>query len=200
VLRGDTCAVEVIDRWGNMVAATPSGGWLQSSPLIPELGFCLGSRAQMFDLDLGHPNTLAPLKRPRSTLSPTMACREGGSSSLAFGTPGGDQQDQWSLQLFLKLVHHGQGLQEAIDSPAFHSDHAPASFAPRRADPGHLALESRFPEATRAELEARGHRLALGDPWSEGRLCACARDLTPEGPLLRAAANPRQMQNYAVGR
>lgn len=200
VLRGDTCAVEVIDRWGNMVAATPSGGWLQSSPHLPELGFCLGSRAQMFDLEPGRPNALAPLKRPRSTLSPTMAFRHDGLSALAFGTPGGDQQDQWSLQLFLKLVHHGLGLQEAIDSPAWHSDHAPASFAPRRSNPGHLALESRIPGATVAALKARGHRVVEVGPWSEGRLCACARDLTPEGPLLRGAANPRQMQNYAVGR
>ncbi|WP_411877112.1 gamma-glutamyltransferase family protein [Vulcanococcus limneticus] len=199
VVRGDTCHIDVVDRWGNMVAATPSGGWLQSSPMIPGLGFCLGSRAQMFWLEERLPNALAPGKRPRSTLSPSMAFREG-RTALAFGTPGGDQQDQWSLQLFLKLAHHDLGLQQAIDSPAWHSEHAPSSFYPRPARPGHLAVESRLPAATITALEARGHRLERKGPWSEGRLCACARDLSPEGAVLRAAANARLMQNYAVGR
>jgi len=196
---GDTCHVAVVDRWGNMVAATPSGGWLQSSPMIPELGFCLGTRAQMFRLEEGLPSALAPGRRPLTTLSPTLAWR-GEEEALAFGTPGGDQQDQWSLQFFLKLVHHGMGLQQAIDSPAWHSEHAPSSFHPRQARPGHLALESRLPEPTQAELQRRGHRVEIRPPWSEGRLCACALNRTGGTLLLRAAANPRLMQNYAVGR
>jgi gamma-glutamyltranspeptidase/glutathione hydrolase len=196
---GDTCHVDVVDRWGNMVSATPSGGWLQSSPVIPELGFCLGTRMQMFWLEDGLPASLAPGKRPRSTLSPSMAFK-GGEPYLAFGTPGGDQQDQWSLLLFLHHVHHGMNLQEAIDCPAFHTDHMPSSFYPRLAQPGVVALESRFPDATRAELARRGHRLRLADPWSEGRLCGCACEETPEGRILKAAANPRGMQGYAIGR
>ncbi len=199
LVAGDTCHLDVIDRWGNMVSATPSGGWLQSSPVIPELGFCLGTRMQMFWLEKGLPASLAPGKRPRSTLSPSMAFKDG-KPYLAFGTPGGDQQDQWSLLMFLHHVHHGMNLQEAIDCPAFHTEHMPSSFYPRAAQPGLLALEGRFPEAARADLARRGHRLRVGDPWSEGRLSGCAREETAEGRLLKASANPRGMQGYAIGR
>jgi gamma-glutamyltranspeptidase / glutathione hydrolase len=199
VVAGDTCHVDVIDHWGNMVSATPSGGWLQSSPVIPELGFCLGTRMQMFWLDEGLPASLAPGKRPRSTLSPSMAFK-GGKPYMAFGTPGGDQQDQWSTLLFLRHVHHGMNLQEAIDCPAFHTEHQPSSFYPRAAQPGLLAIEGRFPEATRVALAERGHRLVIGGQWSEGRLSGCAREQTPEGMIIKAAANPRGMQGYAIGR
>jgi len=192
---GDTCHVDVIDRHGNMVAATPSGGWLQSSPVIPELGFGLSTRGQMFWLDARHPACLAPGKRPRTTLSPNLALRDG-TPYLAFGTPGGDQQDQWALHVFLRHVHFGMNLQAAIDAPAFHTEHAPSSFYPRAARAGHLALEGRFPRATVEELRRRGHDLDLRDDWSLGRVCAAARD----GALLKAAANPRLMQNYAIGR
>ena len=199
VVAGDTCHIDVADRRGNMVSATPSGGWLQSSPVIPELGVCLGSRMQMFWLEEGLPASLEPGKRPRSTLSPSMAFKDG-EPYLAFGTPGGDQQDQWSLLMFLHHVHHGMNLQEAIDCPAFHNEHMPSSFYPRASQPGLVALEARFSEATRAALARRGHRLRIGDAWSEGRLSGCAREATPEGTVLKAAANPRGMQGYAVGR
>jgi gamma-glutamyltranspeptidase/glutathione hydrolase len=199
VVAGDTCHVDVVDSWGNMVSATPSGGWLQSSPVIPELGVCLGSRMQMFWLEEGLPASLAPGKRPRSTLSPSLAFKDG-EPYLAFGTPGGDQQDQWSLLMFLHHVHHGMNLQEAIDCPAFHTEHMPSSFYPRAANPGLVALEARFPEPTRTALARRGHRLRVGEAWSEGRLSGCARETTPEGTILKAAANPRGMQGYAVGR
>lgn len=194
-VRGDTVHLDVIDRHGNMVAATPSGGWLQSSPIIPELGFCLGTRAQMFVLDEGHPAALAPGKRPRSTLSPTLALRDG-EPYLAWGTPGGDQQDQWIPQLFLRHVHAGLNLQEAIDAPAWHSEHFPSSFWPRTSRPGVLVVEGRMPGATIDELRRRGHLVEVGPEWSEGRLVATARD----GRRLRAAANPRGMQAYAAGR
>jgi gamma-glutamyltranspeptidase/glutathione hydrolase len=199
LVAGDTCHVDVIDRWGNMVSATPSGGWLQSSPVIPELGCCLGTRMQMFWLEEGLPASLAPGKRPRSTLSPSMAFKDG-RPYLAFGTPGGDQQDQWSLLMFLHHVHHGMNLQEAIDCPAFHTEHMPSSFYPRAAQPGVVALENRVPEATCDALAQRGHRVRVGDPWSEGRLSGCAREETPEGRILKAGANPRGMQGYAIGR
>ena len=196
---GDTCHIDVIDRWGNMVSATPSGGWLQSSPVIPELGFCLGTRLQISWLDESSPSSLQPKKRPRSTLSPTLAFKDG-APYMAFGTPGGDGQDQWSLQLFLHHVHHGMNLQEAIDCPEFNTDHAPSSFYPRAASLGHLNLEGRFPPATAQELARRGHRVQMGDTWSGGRLAACAREETPEGRILKAGANPRGMQSYAAGR
>jgi gamma-glutamyltranspeptidase/glutathione hydrolase len=199
VAAGDTCHVDVVDRWGNMVSATPSGGWLQSSPVIPELGFCLGTRLQMCWLEEGLPASLAPGKRPRSTLSPSLAWRDG-EPSLAFGTPGGDQQDQWSLLLLLHHIHHGMNLQQAIDCPAFHTGHLPSSFYPRAMQAGLVALEDRFPEATCRALAERGHRLVRGAAWSEGRLSACAREASPDGMILKAAANPRGMQGYAVGR
>lgn len=193
--RGDTVHFDIIDRDGNMVAATPSGGWLQSSPVIPSLGFGLGTRAQMFWLDEGLPASLAPGRRPRTTLSPTLALRDG-KPYLAWGTPGGDQQDQWIPQFFLRHVHAGMNLQESIDAPAWHSEHFPSSFWPRRSRPNVLVVESRLPDATIAELRRRGHLVEVGDDWSEGRLVAAALD----GPLRRAAANPRGMQAYAAGR
>ncbi len=194
--RGDTVHIDVIDRWGNMVSATPSGGWLQSSPMIPSLGFCLNSRAQMFWLEEGLPTTLAPGKRPRTTLTPSLAFHEG-RPTLAFGTPGGDQQDQWQLSLFLRLVHHGMNLQEAIDQPLFHTTHFPASFHPRQRQPGHLMIEGNFSEATLAGLKARGHSMEVSGKWAIGRLTAAKRE---KDGLLKAGATPRLMQAYAVGR
>jgi gamma-glutamyltranspeptidase/glutathione hydrolase len=196
---GDTCHLDIIDRWGNMVSATPSGGWLQSSPVIPALGFCLGTRQQISWLDEAAASSLAPGKRPRSTLSPTLALKDG-EPAMAFGTPGGDGQDQWSTQLLLHHLHHRMNLQEAIDCPEFNNDHAPSSFYPRGANPGGLTLEGRFPSETARALTECGHRVRMGETWSGGRLTACAREQTPEGTILKAGANPRGMQTYAVGR
>jgi gamma-glutamyltranspeptidase/glutathione hydrolase len=191
----DTCHVDAADRFGNLVAATPSGGWLQSSPVIPGLGFCLGTRAQMFTLTPGLANTLAPGKRPRTTLSPALVLR-GGEPYLAFGTPGGDQQDQWSLSFFLNHVHFGMNLQEAIDAPAFHTSHFPSSFHPRESSPLSVSVEERVGQDVTARLGERGHRVTVRPPWSLGRVSAVARS----GGFLYAAANARGMQGYAVGR
>jgi gamma-glutamyltranspeptidase/glutathione hydrolase len=193
---GDTCHIDVIDRAGNMVSATPSGGWLQSSPVIPELGFPIGTRAQMFWTHKGHPNSIAPRKRPRTTLTPSLALRDG-RAWMSFGTPGGDQQDQWQAILFLRMVHHNMAIQQAIDAPSFHSEHWPSSFWPRVARPGRLVLEGRYDAAVLADLRDRGHLAELGEPWSEGRLSAARRE--PDGQMF-AGANPRGMQGYAVGR
>jgi gamma-glutamyltranspeptidase/glutathione hydrolase len=186
---------DIIDRDGNMVSSTPSGGWLHSSPVIPDIGFCLGTRAQQFWLDEEHPNALMPGKRPRSTLTPTLALRDG-EPYLAWGSPGGDQQDQWITQFFLRHVHANMNLQEAIDAPAWHSEHFPASFWPRQARPGVMVVEQRVPDATVKDLRARGHEVEVGPAWSEGRLTAASR----VGTRRRAAANPRGMQGYAAGR
>ncbi len=196
---GDTCHIAVMDRWGNVVSAMPSGGWLQSSPTIPELGFCLGTRAQMFWLEEGLASSLAPGRRPRTTLSPSLVTRDG-KPAMAFGTPGGDQQDMWSISFFLHLVHHGMNLQEAIDAPNFHNDHTPSSFYPRQAKPGSLSAEDRFPAATLAALSKRGHEVAPAKPWSNGRLIAVACDRSQDPVVLRAGANPRALQGYAIGR
>ena len=193
--RGDTCHLDVADRWGNVVTATPSGGWLQSSPVIPDLGFCLGTRAQMFTLTPGLPATLAPGKRPRTTLTPTLALRDG-EPYLAFGTPGGDQQDQWTLGFFLSHVHFGMNLQQAIDFPAFHSRHMPSSFYPREAFPKMLDVEERVGERVIRALRDRGHEVVVQPPGSLGRISAVAR----RGGMLYAAANARGMQGYATGR
>ena len=192
---GDTCHVDAVDAEGNLVSATPSGGWLQSSPIVPELGFPLGTRAQMFWLVDGHPNAAAPRKRPRTTLSPTLALRDG-EPYIAFGTPGGDAQDQWSLVFFLRHVHGRQGLQESIDAPMWHSSHFPSSFYPREAYARRVHIEDRFDPTVIEELRRRGHEVILEDPWSLGRLSAVA---TFDG-FLHAAANPRGEQGYAVGR
>ncbi len=194
-VNGDTVHFDIIDRDGNMVSSTPSGGWLQSSPVIPELGFGLGTRMQMFWLDEKHPAALVPGKRPRTTLSPTLALRDG-TPYVAWGSPGGDQQDQWNTQFFLRHVHAGMNLQEAIDAPAWHSEHFPISFWPRTARPGVLVVESRVGEETIKELRKRGHEVEVGPAWSEGRLTAASQ----MGPRRRAAANPRGMQGYAAGR
>jgi len=192
---GDTCHLDVADRFGNMVSATPSGGWLQSSPVIPGLGFCLGTRAQMFTLTPGLPATLAPGKRPRTTLTPSLALRDR-EPYLAFGTPGGDQQDQWSLLFFLNHLHFGMNLQQAIDFPSFHSAHMPSSFYPRQAQPRVLDVESRVSPAVIEDLRRRGHLVNVRPAWSLGRVSAVAR----RNGVLYAAANPRGMQGYAVGR
>ncbi len=192
---GDTCHLDVADSRGNMVSATPSGGWLQSSPVIPGLGFCLGTRAQMFTLTPGLASTLAPGRRPRTTLSPGLALRDG-QPYLAFGTPGGDQQDQWALAFFLNHVHFGMNLQEAIDAPAFHTDHFPSSFYPRASLPRSLAAEARAAGPVLAELRRRGHAVTVQPPWSLGRVSAVSR----RDGMLRAGANARGMQGYAAGR
>jgi gamma-glutamyltranspeptidase/glutathione hydrolase len=198
-LEGDTCHVDVIDRWGNMVSATPSGGWLSSSPVVPELGFSIGTRLQMAWLDPSLPGALAPGKRPSTTLSPSLVLR-GGEPYLALGTPGGDQQDQWQLQLLLRHVHHGMNLQQAIDAPAWHINHFVSSFWPRKLERNLITLEGRFDPIVAEDLRRRGHRVAVGEPWSEGRLSASSRELRDGRLYLRAAANPRGMQGYAAGR
>ena len=151
----------------------------------------------MMTLEPGLPTTLRPGRRPRTTLSPTMVS-VGGDAVLACGTPGGDQQDQWQVPFLLRHLRERRNLQEAIDAPTFHTTHVPSSFAPHDAHPGQLVIEDRFDEAVLAELRSRGHEVVLSGPWSLGRLSAVSRDL--DTGVLRAGANPRGMQGYAVGR
>ncbi|MGV9878848.1 gamma-glutamyltransferase family protein [Streptomyces sp. NPDC003006] len=200
--RGDTCHLDVVDRWGNMLSATPSGGWLQSNPVVPELGFPLGTRLQMAWLEDGLPNSLTPGRRPRTTLTPSMALKDG-VPVMAFGTPGGDQQDQWQVHFFLGValrasVRGGLDLQGAIDAPNWHTDSFPGSFHPRGMRAGSVTVESRMAPELVAGLRRRGHDVLVGGAWSEGRLCAVARD--PGSGVLSGAANARGMQGYAVGR
>ena len=195
--RGDTCHIDVVDRWGNMVSATPSGGWLQSSPAIPELGFCLGTRLQMTWLEPGTPSTLTPGKRPRTTLTPTLVLRDG-AAVVALGSPGGDQQDQWQLLYLLRTIVGGYSPQQAIDAPAFHTTSMPGSFWPRTWEPGGTVVEDRLGSDVITGLERRGHRITRAGNWTLGRLSAVVRD--PATGVLQAAANPRGAQGYAAGR
>ena len=194
--RGDTCHIDVVDRWGNMVAATPSGGWLQSSPTIPELGFCLGTRLQMAWLDPDAPSALRPGGRPRTTLTPTMLLRDG-RPVAALGSPGGDQQDQWQLLYLLRTIVGGYTAQEAVDAPMFHTTSVAGSFWPRTWEPGGAVAEDRLGGDVLAGLRRRGHRVSLAGEWALGRMCAVGRE--SDGTLY-AAANPRGMQGYAAGR
>jgi len=148
----------------------------------------------MFWLEEGLPNTLAPGKRPRTTLSPSFASRDG--VQLSFGTPGGDQQDQWQLIFFLNHVVHGMNLQAAIDSPTWHTTAFASSFYPRQTGT-QLVIEARA-GAVIDELRKMGHDVEVADGWSLGRMSAISRDI--ETGVLRAAANARGQQGYAVGR
>ena len=192
---GDTAYIAVADRSGNVVSATPSGGWLQSSPVIPALGVPLGTRAQMCWPDEASPMALRPGKRPRTTLSPTIAV--GPQRTVAVGSPGGDQQEQWQATFLVRNIVHEMGLQAAMDAPSFHTNHHVSSFYPRHAVVKHLAVEGRFPAETVHALRERGHAVDVVGDWVEGRLCAVAvsRDGT-----LRAAATPRGGEGHAVGR
>jgi gamma-glutamyltranspeptidase/glutathione hydrolase len=197
VTRGDTCHIDVVDRWGNMISATPSGGWLQSSPHIPELGFCLGTRLQMNWLDPASPSALRPGRRPRTTLSPTILL-EGGVPTSALGTPGGDQQDQWQLVYLLRTLVGGYTPQQAIDAPTLHTTSRPDSFWPRTWTPAGAVVENRLGPTVVQGLTRWGHRVTRAGDWSLGRLSAVSRD--PRTGELSAAANPRGGQGYAVGR
>ncbi|HUZ39567.1 MAG TPA: gamma-glutamyltransferase family protein [Streptosporangiaceae bacterium] len=194
---GNTCTVSVVDGAGNMVVAVPSGGWLKSSPVIPGLGLSLGTRGQTAWLTEGHPNSLAPGRRPRTTLSPTVVLRDG-EPFLAFGTPGGDQQDQWTLQAFLAVAEFGLDLQAATEVPAFHIDHFPQSFAPRTSRPGVVVIERSFPAPVLTDLEDRGHRLDVVPEGTLGKVCAAGVDAATG--FVRTGTGPRGRQAYAVCR
>jgi len=193
---GDTTKLEVIDKAGNVVSATPSGGWLSSSPVIPGLGFPLGTRGQMFSLVPGHPNALEPGKRPRTTLTPSLLIKDG-EIYMAFGSPGGDSQDQWALQFLLNAIHFGMSLQEAVEAPTFWTTHFPSSFYPRTAEPGALHLEGRISESVRSELAARGHLVHVAGDWAGGNTLAASMD--PRTGVRCAAASPRLNPAYAAG-
>jgi gamma-glutamyltranspeptidase/glutathione hydrolase len=194
--RRDTTHLDAVDADGLMISATPSGGWMPSSPVVEGLGFPLGTRAQMFWLDPAHPDALAPGKRPCTTLTPSLVTRDG-APHLVFGTPGGDQQDQWTLQFFLNVVEFGMDLQAAIDAPTFHTDHFPASFYPRETALGSLTLEGRIPQAVSDELARLGHRITVADDWVHGQVCAVRFD--PASGRIEGAASPRRPEAYAIG-
>jgi gamma-glutamyltranspeptidase/glutathione hydrolase len=193
---GDTTHLDVIDRYGNMMSATPSGGWIRSSPVVEGLGFPLGTRGQMFHLDPNHAEALMPGRRPSTTLTPSLVLKNN-KPFMVFGTPGGDRQDQWTLQFFLNFVDFQMDIQEAIDAPTFHSLHFPGSFYPHDAHPGLVAIEGRIPEAVRRRLAEKGHRIQIDGEWSHGRVLAVRLD--QERGVICGAASPRAKMAYSVG-
>jgi gamma-glutamyltranspeptidase/glutathione hydrolase len=197
VTPGDTCHLDVVDRWGNIVSLTPSGGWLQSSPTIPELGFCLGTRLQITWLDERSPSALRPGARPRTTLTPTLVLRDG-RPVMALGSPGGDQQDQWQLLVLLRMLVGGYTPQQAIDAPGLHTSSAPSSFWPRTWTPAGAVVEDRLGDEAIAGLESRGHVIERAGSWALGRVTMVTRD--PATGVVGAAADPRGAQCYAAGR
>jgi gamma-glutamyltranspeptidase / glutathione hydrolase len=193
---GDTTHLDAIDRAGNMVAATPSGGWIPSSPVIAGLGFPLGTRGQMFYLNPRRPNALAPRKRPRATLTPSLVTKNG-QPEMVFGTPGGDCQDQWTLQFFINVVDFGMNIQEALDAPTVHSEHFPSSFYPREAHPARMRAEDRIPQEVIAELERRGHEIVVTDGWVNGKCMGIQYDKA-RGVII-GGVSPRGKIGYALG-
>jgi gamma-glutamyltranspeptidase/glutathione hydrolase len=179
-----------------MVAATPSGGWIPSSPVIAGLGFPLGTRGQMFYLNPSRPNALAPRKRPRATLTPSLVTKDG-EPWMVFGTPGGDCQDQWTLQFFLNHVDFGMDIQEALDAPTVHSEHFPSSFYPREAHPARMRAEDRIPQEVIAELERRGHEVVVADGWVNGKCMGIQYD--KERGVIMGGVSPRGKIGYALG-
>jgi gamma-glutamyltranspeptidase/glutathione hydrolase len=193
---GDTVHLEAADRFGNMISATPSGAWISTSPIIPGLGFCMNTRAQMFHLDPGHVERLEPGKKPSTTLSPSLVMKEK-EPYLTFGTPGADQQDQWTLQFFLNHVDFGMDIQLALDKPTVHSTHFPGSFWPHAAHPGVIHAEPEISDAVILGLKKKGHRVTVDPPWSHGRCLAIQYDVSTG--VMSGGASPRGMKAYAIG-
>ena len=192
----DTTHCDAIDREGNMVACTPSGGWTSTSPVVPGLGFPLGTRAQIYYLNPNRPNALQPHKRPRSTLTPSLVMRDG-RPYMVFGTQGDDKQDQWTLQFFLNMVDFGMNVQAAADAPLVHSVHWPSSFYPRTAVPNGVVAEDRIDPETLAALQQRGHEIQRVDGWTLGRCLGIVYDA--ERGLIMGGVSPRQQVPYAIG-
>ena len=184
-----TVHVDVIDSEGNMVAATPSGAWIKSAEVIPALGFPLGNRLMTFYLEPEHhPNRVAPFKRPRTTISPSLALR-GDKPWMVFGSMGGDQQDQWQLQFYLNRVLFGMTIQQAIEAPKLSSENFPGFFAPHDRFPNRVRIEPRVGDAVLQELKKLGHEIEVATDWSEGYLLAASYD--PDTGVLEAGSDPR---------
>lgn len=190
-----TTGTRVADSAGNVFSATPSGGWFHTSPIIEGLGFVLGTRCQAFFLDETRANGLEPGKQPRTTLTPTLALRDG-EPFMAWGTPGGDAQDQVNLQFLLNVMEFGMDIQSALDAPLMQILDFPPSFFPREVQPGTMRIESRMDAETIADLEALGHTVLPAGEWSIGDATALRVDR--ERGVLYGAAGPRRDKSYAL--
>jgi len=191
----DTTCVNVIDKDGNMFSATPSAAWVPSV-IAGDTGIPLSERAQQFVLTPGHPNQLAPHKRPRITLTPTIALKDG-KPFLAFSTPGGDSQDQTLLQVFLNVVDFGMNPQEAVEAPRFNSEAMYSSFDDHSDRPLVLDVEDRLPGATIDALTKLGHKPKVGGPWSNPTSPTMI-EFDPATGVITGGADVRG-HRYAIG-
>lgn len=193
---GDTTAVEVVDREGNLFSATPSSGWLLGGAFVAgDTGIPMSNRMQAFRLDADSPNVLAGGKRPRTTLTPTVVLKDG-KPFLALGTPGGDSQDQQVLLVLLNVIDFGMDVQAAIEAPRINSLHPESSFDDHSAQPGVLEVERTVSDAARAELQRRGHVLRVRAPWGMSTGVVAA-GVDPATGKLRGGADPRR-ERYVI--
>ncbi len=184
-----TVHVDAVDAKGNMASFTPSGAWIKSSEVIESLGFPLSVRMMTFYLaPAHHPNVVAPAKRPRTTLTPSLAFK-GGKPWMTFGTMGGDNQGQWLLQFFLYRAVFGMSLQEAIEAPRLSTEHFPGFFAPHQGEPNRVRIEPRFGAKVIDELRRRGHDIDLAPDWTEGFVSGAQLD--EASGLIEAGCDPR---------
>jgi gamma-glutamyltranspeptidase/glutathione hydrolase len=187
LMSSDTTCVDAIDKDGIVFSATPSGAWLPSV-IAGDTGIPLTERAQSFLLVPETPNELAGGKRPRVTLSPTLVTQQGGRPFLAFSTPGGDNQDQSLIQLFLDVVEFGMNAQAAVEAPRLQTRHLVSSFDNHAWTRGDLLLDERIPQAVMQDLAARGHRVGIRSRWASGAAPVMVRVL-PDG-VIEAGADP----------
>jgi gamma-glutamyltranspeptidase/glutathione hydrolase len=184
-----TVHVDAVDAKGNMASFTPSGAWISSAEVMPALGFPLSVRMMTFYLaPAHHPNVVAPGKRPRTTLTPSMAFRNG-KPWMAFGTMGGDNQGQWLLQFYLCRAAFGMSIPEAIEAPRLSTEHTPGFFAPHASEPNRVRIEPRFGARVLEELRRRGHDLDIAPDWTEGFVSCAAYD--EDSGLIEAGCDPR---------
>lgn len=194
--KGDTTHLDCVDADGFMISSSPSGGWIRSNPRVPGIGLQLSTRGQMFYMKDGHPNSLAPGKRPRSTLTPSLTFKDG-KPWMAFGTPGGDNQDQWAIQVFLNVAEFGMDIQDALEASSFYSTHFRNSFQPHGADEGYLFHEPLAAPIVN-ELIDRGHVMIPLEPYYNGECCAVR--FNHDNGMIDGGASPKEeRQSYAMG-
>jgi gamma-glutamyltranspeptidase/glutathione hydrolase len=190
----DTTCVNVIDKDGNMFSATPSGAWLPAL-VAGDTGVLMGQRLQSALTDPNSPNVVAPGKRPRITLTPTLIVKDG-QPYMVLSTPGGDNQDQALLQVLLNIVEFGMNPQEAVEAPRFDTQHYISSFDNHEFLAGVLNVESRISPEVISKLEARGHKLKVQVPWGTGSAPTVIMVDVKSG-VISGGADPRRGR-YAV--
>ena len=191
---GDTSYIAVVDNSRNMITFTPSlHSAFGTGVVMGQLGFIFNCRGDYYSLERGEANALQPGKRPRSTLQGTLVLKDG-QPHMVLGTPGADNQVLLTMQTLLNMIEFDMSVQQAIEAPKWLTRSFPASPFPHTMYPGDLSVESRVPEPVRKQLLARGHKLRVTGPWSDGALAAIVVDLKTD--VLSAGTDPR-VEAYA---